>query len=89
MTRPHQTTNGLSGGSLDGVLDIHAHCGPDSIQRNIDAIDLARMARAHGMRGVVLKNHYEPTASLACLARKVIPGYWRLAASRSTFRSAE
>jgi Family of unknown function (DUF6282) len=73
MTRPHQTTNGVSSGSLAGVVDIHAHCGPDSIQRNIDAIDLARMAKAHRMRGVVLKNHYEPTASLACLARKVVP----------------
>src|SRR5262249_46349777 len=27
-----------------------------------------------GMRGIVLKNHYDPTAGLAFLARKVAPG---------------
>ena len=26
------------------------------------------------MRGLVLKNHYEPTASLAYLVRKLVPG---------------
>ena len=32
------------------------------------------MAKARGMRGLVLKNHYEPTASLAYLVRKEVPG---------------
>ncbi len=27
------------------------------------------------MRGIVLKNHYEPTASLAYMVRKVVPGF--------------
>jgi hypothetical protein len=27
------------------------------------AIDLARLAKSRGLRGLVLKNHYEPTAS--------------------------
>jgi hypothetical protein len=58
--------------SLKGVIDIHAHCGPDSMLRTIDALDLARMAKAQGMRGVVIKNHYEPTASLAYLIRKEV-----------------
>jgi hypothetical protein len=58
---------------LKGVIDIHAHCGPDSMARTIDAIDLAKLARDKGMRGVVLKNHYEPTASLAYLVRKLVP----------------
>src|ERR1700748_269542 len=60
--------------SLTGVIDIHAHCDPDSSPRSIDAIDLARAAKARGMRGLVLKNHYEPTASLAYIVRKEVPG---------------
>ncbi len=59
---------------LDGVIDIHVHCDPDSIPRSIDAIDLAKLARQRGMRGLVLKNHYESTASLAYIVRKEVPG---------------
>src|SRR5947199_4261224 len=59
---------------LSGVIDIHVHCDPDSVPRSIDAIDLARLAKARGMRGLVLKYHYEPTASLAYVVRKVVPG---------------
>ncbi len=58
---------------LEGVIDIHCHCGPDSIRRNLDAAELAEMALARGMRGIVLKNHYEPTASLAYMVRKQVP----------------
>jgi hypothetical protein len=59
---------------LAGVIDIHAHCAPDSTPRSIDAIDLARLAKSRGMRGLVLKNHYQPTASLAYVVRKEVPG---------------
>ncbi len=59
--------------NLQGVIDIHCHCGPDSIRRNIDAIQLAEMARSEGMRGLVLKNHFEPTSSLAYMVRKQVP----------------
>src|ERR1700759_4583607 len=59
---------------LAGVIDIHVHSAPDSTPRSIDAIDIARLARSRGMRGVVLKNHYEPTASLAYVVRKEVPG---------------
>lgn len=59
---------------LEGVIDIHAHSGPDSVARSIDAVDLAKLAKARGMRGLVLKNHYEPTASLAYMVRKAVPG---------------
>ena len=59
---------------LDGVIDIHVHADPDSLPRSIDAIDLARLAKSRGMRGLVLKNHYEATASLAWLVRKEVPG---------------
>jgi hypothetical protein len=59
---------------LAGAIDIHVHSAPDSQPRKIDAIDLAKMAKERGMRGLVLKNHYEPTASLAYVVRKVVPG---------------
>jgi hypothetical protein len=59
---------------LTGVIDIHAHCDPDSMPRAIDAIDLAKLAKARGMRGLVLKNHYESTAALAYVVRKEVPG---------------
>jgi Family of unknown function (DUF6282) len=59
---------------LAGVIDIHVHCAPDSTPRSIDAIDLARLAAQRGMRGLVLKNHYQPTASLAYIVRKEVPG---------------
>ena len=32
------------------------------------------MARAHGMRAIVLKNHYDPTAGLAYMVRKQVAG---------------
>ena len=59
---------------LADAIDIHVHAAPDSTPRSIDAIDLARLAKSRGMRGLVLKNHYEPTASLAYIVRKEVPG---------------
>lgn len=59
---------------LNGAIDIHVHCNPDSIPRSIDAIDLARLAESRGMRALVLKNHFESTASLAYIVRKEVPG---------------
>lgn len=60
--------------TLQGVVDIHAHSGPDSVPRSIDSLSLVRLAQQRGLRGLVLKNHYEPTAALAGLARKEVPG---------------
>src|SRR5881396_3720306 len=60
--------------TLTGVIDIHAHTDPDSRPRSIDALDLAKMAKARGMRGLVLKNHFEPTAAQDYLVRKDVPG---------------
>jgi mono/diheme cytochrome c family protein len=60
--------------ALSGVIDIHVHCDPDSVPRSIDAIDLARLAKERGMRGFVVKNHYESTAALAYIVRKEVPG---------------
>src|SRR5256885_10214553 len=60
--------------TLSGAIDMHAHADPDGVPRKIDAVDLARLAKERGMRAIVLKNHYEPTASLAYVVRKEVPG---------------
>ena len=59
---------------LDGVIDIHVHSAPDNVERSIDSIDVATLARDRGMRALVLKSHYEPTATMAFIVRKVVPG---------------
>jgi Family of unknown function (DUF6282) len=60
--------------TLEGAIDFHAHAAPDGTPRKIDVLDLARAAKAAGMRAIVIKNHYEPTASLAYVVRKAVPG---------------
>ncbi|HEX6691522.1 MAG TPA: DUF6282 family protein [Burkholderiales bacterium] len=57
-----------------GVIDMHAHSHPDVFGRNMDDIDLATLARARGMRGIVIKNHISETASRAALTMKAVPG---------------
>ena len=57
-----------------GVIDMHVHSHPDVFGRNMDDIDVARLAQARGMRGIVLKNHISETASRAALVMKVVPG---------------
>ena len=65
---------GVAQAQLAGVVDIHVHADPDSVPRSIDAFDLAKLAQQKGMRALVLKSHYEPTASLAWSVRKIVPG---------------
>jgi hypothetical protein len=59
---------------LAGTIDIHVHSDPDSRPRSIDALDVAKLAKTRGMRGIVLKNHYDPTGGLAYIVRKDVPG---------------
>ena len=59
---------------LNGAIDIHVHAAPDSTERSIDSIDVAKLAKARGMRAIVLKSHYEPTATMAYIVRKEVPG---------------
>jgi hypothetical protein len=70
QTRPAPASAEL----LRGAIDIHVHSFPDRNPRSLDAIDAAMFARDRGMRAIVLKNHYEPTAGLAYIVRKVVPG---------------
>lgn len=63
----------LSPSSLAGAIDLHIHSDPDIMPRSMDGLEVASLAKKMDMRGIVLKNHFEPTASLAFLARKQNP----------------
>jgi hypothetical protein len=60
--------------ALDGAIDIHVHSFPDNTERSIDALEVSMLSRARGMRGLVLKNHYDPTSGLAYMVRKQVAG---------------
>ena len=60
--------------ALAGAIDIHVHHLPDDRPRSVDAIQVAKLAHARGMRGIVLKNHYESTAGIVYLVRTLVPG---------------
>ncbi len=61
---------------LVGAIDIHSHLDPDSQDnRAFDVIDAAKMAKARGMRGFVVKTHTNlSSAASAYFARKEVPG---------------
>jgi hypothetical protein len=66
--------NDAAARTLAGAIDIHVHSAPDSVERSIDSIDVAKLALARAMRAIVLKSHYEPTATMAFIVRKAVPG---------------
>jgi hypothetical protein len=57
-----------------GVIDMHVHSHPDVFGRSMDDIDVATLAKAKGMRGIVLNYHVVTTADRAALVMKVVPG---------------
>jgi uncharacterized protein DUF6282 len=59
---------------LAGVIDFHCHTGPDALPRSISDLELARLAKLAGMRGLVLKNHYTMTADRAALVMREVEG---------------
>ena len=62
---------------LKGIIDAHVHVGPAtalSISRTLDAIEAAQIAKRHGMRAIVFKQHYLETASWAYLVSRMVPG---------------
>src|SRR5215468_823237 len=61
---------------LKGALDLHFHMDPwtpAAVNGQARIADV-RIARSRGMRGLVIKDHNEPTAPLAYLLRPEIPG---------------
>jgi hypothetical protein len=69
-----QATGAAVARDLRGAIDIHVHANPDNVPRSLDGIEAARFAKERGMRAIVLKSHFDPTAGLAWLARKAVPG---------------
>src|SRR5262245_43930195 len=57
-----------------GTIDMHVHSHPDVFGRSMDDIDVATLARAKGLRGILLKNHVAMTADRAAIVMKVVPG---------------
>jgi Family of unknown function (DUF6282) len=74
LTFAGRSTRAADNEPVAGTIDIHVHSDPDNSPRSVDAIDAAKLARMHRMRGIVLKNHYDPTAGLAAIVRKEVPG---------------
>ena len=60
--------------SLEGVVDLHFHTGPDSRPRSVDDIEASRLAAAAGMRAILLKNHFTMTADRAAIAMAQVDG---------------
>ncbi len=69
-----QATGANVARDLRGAIDIHVHSYPDRVPRVLDGLEAARQARDKGLRAIVLKSHYDPTAGLAWQARKAVPG---------------
>ena len=65
--------NATSRASVDelmrGAVDLHCHSGPSVMARLVDHIDALEEAGAAGMRAVLFKDHYYPTAPVAELVR--------------------
>lgn len=64
--------------ALKGAIDVHAHVDPDGYGpghngRAFDAMELARLAQEAGMRGFVIKLHYDQSADDAYMVRTVYP----------------
>jgi Family of unknown function (DUF6282) len=62
---------------LAGAIDLHFHMDAPAVagRGGQATIALVRAARARGLRALVLKNHYEPTATLAYQLRLEMPDF--------------
>src|SRR3981081_1023455 len=61
---------------LKGALDLHFHMDPwtpGALNGQAGIADV-RLARLRGMRGLLIKDHNEPTAQLAYHLRPEVPG---------------
>jgi hypothetical protein len=56
-----------------GAYDMHVHIAPDTVERRIDDVGLARRCRELGLAGFQLKSHYTSTAERAAVVRGVVP----------------
>lgn len=59
---------------LNGAVEMHVHSAPDVVGRKLDDIELLRMAKALGMKAVLVKAHFNPTTARAAMAAKAVGG---------------
>ena len=59
---------------LQGAYDTHIHVAPDTVERIVDDVTLARRFVELGMSGFVVKSHYTSTAERAAVVRAAVPG---------------
>lgn len=65
------------GSELKGIIDLHWHLGPptyQSITRSLDAYEASILAKRHGYKAIVFKQHYLETASWAYLISRTVEG---------------
>ncbi|HEY0962448.1 MAG TPA: DUF6282 family protein [Pseudomonadales bacterium] len=75
---PAAQAQGIDDPALKGAIDVHSHVDPDGYGpghngRAFDSLELARMAQEAGMRGFVIKMHYDQSADDAYLVRAQYP----------------
>lgn len=58
---------------LKGATDLHLHAGPSVFPRLMDAIEVAKVAKASGMRGILIKHHHTPTVDRGYFVNKAVP----------------
>jgi hypothetical protein len=75
-SNPGQSNREAEGARLlKGAIDMHFHMDPALADGAHDeaVIETIRIARARGLRGLVIKSHHEPTSTLAYQLRLEIP----------------
>lgn len=55
---------------LEGIVDVHVHCGPSLANRFLDAGEMAQAAAEAGYKAFIVKDHYQPTIMTATMAEK-------------------
>ena len=75
MTATDELTPTARGRELvRGAYDMHVHIAPDTVERIIADVGLARRCQELGLAGFQLKSHYTSTAERAAVVRGVVPG---------------
>jgi hypothetical protein len=59
--------------SIEGAFDCHVHSAPSLFERPWTAFQIAEAAAAQGVRGFVLKHHFEPSVSRAMAVQDAFP----------------
>jgi hypothetical protein len=58
-----------------GSIDMHLHPGPDAFKCRVDALEAATQAKQAGMKAIVIKNHFYPTAPIAMMVNQLVPDF--------------